>query len=218
MNQSQNKSLLPEGEFIALMAMVTALIALSTDAMLPALDDIGTSLGTQNPNDNQLVLVMLFLGLAVGQLFSGPLSDAIGRKPTVSLGYAVFIVGCILSIFATNMTMMLGGRVLQGLGVAGPRTVSIALIRDLYEGRRMARIMSFIMTVFILVPIIAPTLGQGILLIADWRSIFVALLLMALATFFWFTIRQPETLPPERRMLKLLGVRLDCCFILVSTG
>ena len=143
---------------------------------------------------------MLFFGLAVGQLFYGPLSDSVGRKPVINLGYFVFILGCILSIFATNMTMMLCGRALQGLGIAGPRTATMALIRDLYEGRAMARIMSFIMTVFILVPMLAPAIGQGILVIANWQAIFGVLLLIAIVSAIWLNLRQPETLSAEKRM------------------
>lgn len=188
------------GEFVAMMALMMSLVAMSIDTMLPALADIGADLGAQRDNANQLVVTTIFLGLAVGQLFYGPLSDSIGRKPAIALGYAVFVAGSLLSIFAVSFPMMLAGRLLQGLGMAAPRGVSLALIRDRFEGRAMAQVMSFISVVFILVPIIAPSFGQAILLVADWHAIFVALLVLAMVSLVWFLLRQPETLPAARRL------------------
>ena len=193
------------GEFVALMAMMTSLAALSTDAMLPALPAIGLDLGLQQENAGQLVVSFLFLGMAVGQLFYGPVSDSSGRKPAIYVGYGLFIVGCLMSIFSSSFVVMLAGRLLQGIGVAGPRSVSTALIRDLYEGRRMAQVMSFIATVFILVPVIAPMLGQGVLMISGWRAIFGALLVLALLSLAWFALRQPETLPTDLRVPFSIG-------------
>lgn len=192
-------------EFVALMAFMTALTALSIDAMLPALGDIGRELGAQRANDSQLVIAMIFLGLSIGQIFYGPLSDSTGRKPAIYVGIGLYIIGCLLALFATNFQMMLIGRFLQGIGVAGPRSVAVALVRDQYAGRAMARVMSFVMTVFILVPIIAPMLGQGILLFAHWRAIFALYLLLALLIGGWFALRQPETLVAERRIPFQIG-------------
>ncbi|MEZ4618828.1 MAG: MFS transporter [Caldilineaceae bacterium] len=135
----QPQTALPFTEFVALMASMTALVALSIDAMLPALAEIANDLGAQRANDSQLVISLIFLGLAIGQIFYGPLSDSIGRKPAIYLGFALFSVGCLLGLFAVDFRMMLIGRFLQGFGVAGPRGVSIALVRDQYEGRAMAR-------------------------------------------------------------------------------
>jgi len=187
------------GEFVSLMAMLTSLVALSIDAMLPALTDIGSDLGVQRPNDNQLIISALFLGFAVGQLIYGPLSDRIGRKPGIYAGLTLFILGCILSIVAWSYPVMLCGRFLQGFGAAGPRIVTMALIRDRYKGRAMARIMSFVITIFVIVPTVAPALGQAVLLVANWRMIFGLLLALATIAFVWFGVRQPESLPPERR-------------------
>ena len=130
----------------------------------------------------------------------GPLSDSIGRKPAIHAGLLLFIIGCLMSILATNFTVMLAGRVLQGLGAAGPRSVIVALVRDRYEGRAMARIMSLVMAVFIMVPALAPGIGQIILMVAHWRAIFGFLLAVAAISLVWFALRQPETLPPERRV------------------
>ena len=194
------KNALPFSEFVALMATMMALAALSTDAMLPALRDIGETLGVQAGNATQLVVSFLFLGMAFGQIVYGPVSDSFGRKPAIYVGYGLFIAGCLLSIFAPNFSLMLAGRLLQGVGIAGPRSVTLALVRDQYEGRAMARVMSFVMVVFILVPVIAPTFGQTILLIASWRAIFGVLLTLALISVFWFAVRHPETLPAHRRI------------------
>ncbi|NKB60326.1 MAG: Bcr/CflA family efflux MFS transporter [Alphaproteobacteria bacterium] len=188
------------GEFVSLMALMTSLVALSIDAMLPALADIGRDLGVSDANEPQLVVSMLFLGLAVGQTIYGPLSDSIGRKAPIYAGLAIYLIGSLLCIFAWSFTAMLVGRFLQGLGVAAPRIVTMAMVRDQYAGNAMARIMSLIMAVFIIVPALAPALGQGILIIAEWRAIFGLLLTLATIAFFWFSFRQPETLPPGRRL------------------
>ena len=194
------RGMLSSREFIPLIALLMSLVALSIDAMLPALPAIGSDLGAARRNDAQLVVTSLFLGLGFGQLLFGPLSDCIGRKPAICAGLAMFMAGCIVSVFAPTFESMLAGRVLQGVGVAAPRVVTMALVRDQYEGRRMARIMSFAMAVFILVPAIAPALGQGIMWIADWRAIFVTFFAIAVIAFAWLAIRQPETLPAARRI------------------
>jgi len=186
-------------EFVILISLMMSLTALSIDAMLPALSQIGSDLNVQNPNDRQLVISMIFFGLAIGQLFFGPLSDKTGRKPAIYGGLACFMIGSLLAAFAISFPMMLMGRFLQGVGVSAPRAVTLALVRDQYEGRAMARVMSFVMTVFILVPMIAPTLGQAILLFTGWRSIFGIFVLLAIVVLVWFGIRQPETLAPENR-------------------
>lgn len=186
-------------EFVTLLAMMVSILALSIDAMLPALDDIGRDLGVAQANDVQLVVSAMFLGFAAGQMVAGPLSDSYGRKPVIYGGYVIFTAGCVMSMFAENFTIMLAGRVLQGLGAAAPRIVSMALVRDGYEGRAMARILSIVMAIFILVPAIAPAMGQAVLLAASWRAIFGVLLGMALIAFAWFAVRQPETLGIEAR-------------------
>jgi DHA1 family bicyclomycin/chloramphenicol resistance-like MFS transporter len=187
-------------EFVALAAMMISLVALSTDTMLPALSDIGRDLLNPDDNANQLIISLFFLGLAFGQLIYGPLSDQIGRKPAIFIGLLFYIIGCLLSFFAMNFPFMLMGRILQGVGAAGPRIVIISMVRDQYSGRAMARVMSFVMTVFIFTPIVAPGLGQAILLISHWRAIFGAFLLIAMIATAWFTLRQPETLSPEHRI------------------
>jgi DHA1 family bicyclomycin/chloramphenicol resistance-like MFS transporter len=187
------------GEFVILVSLMTSLAALAIDAMLPSLPQIGIDLNVQNVNDRQLVVSVLFLGMAIGQLFFGPLSDQTGRKPAIYAGYALFIVGALLSVLAINFPMMLLGRLLQGVGISSPRAVTVALVRDRYAGRAMARVMSFVMTVFILIPMLAPTFGQAVLLFSGWRAIFLSFMLLAIVTLLWFALRMPETLAQENR-------------------
>jgi|TARA_B110000259_G_scaffold73155_1_gene86139 DHA1 family bicyclomycin/chloramphenicol resistance-like MFS transporter len=187
-------------EFVVLMAMIISMVALSIDAMLPALPNIAADLGVTRINDSQYVISILFAGMAIGQMIFGPMSDSVGRKYAINVGFAVFIVGCLVSLLAETFTMMLIGRFLQGFGAAGPRVVSIALVRDRYEGREMARVMSFVMTIFILVPIVAPALGQAILMFSDWRGIFWMFLVLSFIALSWFNLRQPETLLVENRI------------------
>ena len=174
------------------------------------------------------MIVSLFFGLGIGQICFGPLSDRIGRKPAIYAGLAVFMAGCVVSIFAPTFETMIAGRVLQGIGVAGPRIVTVALVRDQYGGRPMARIMSFAMAVFILVPAAAPALGLLVMRMAGWRAIFVAFFVIAAAALVWLLVRQPETLPPERRrplspralgaaVREILGIRAAVGYT-VATG
>lgn len=192
-------------EFVALMATLTALAALSIDMVLPALPAIGASLGVVRANDNQLIVSLLFLGFGLGQLFYGPLSDAVGRKPAAFVGLALFSVGCLLALVSRSFPLILASRFLQGIGVAGPRTITLALVRDKFEGREMARVMSLITVVFILVPIVAPAIGQTVLAAWGWRAIFAVYLVMSLVVTIWFAARQEETLPSHRRMPLALG-------------
>ncbi len=196
---------LPAREFALLIAMLTAMAAMAIDAMLPALGEIGSELGVVRENNRQLVISALFLGLALGQIVYGPLSDRFGRKPGMYIGLGLFVLGCLLSMAAWSYPVMLAGRFLQGIGAAGPRIVCLALVRDRYEGREMARVMSFIFAVFVIVPTVAPALGQVILLVSGWRAIFGALLAFAATALMWFAIRQPETLTPERRVPLSIG-------------
>jgi DHA1 family bicyclomycin/chloramphenicol resistance-like MFS transporter len=187
------------------MATLTALAAMSIDMVLPALPAIGASLGVERSNDNQLVVSLLFLGFGVGQLFYGPLSDSVGRKPAAFAGLTLFSAGCVLALASRSFPMMLAGRFLQGLGVAGPRTITLALVRDRFEGREMARVMSLITVVFILVPVVAPAIGQTVLALSGWRAIFGVYLATGLVATIWFAVRQEETLPRERRIPLAVG-------------
>ena len=145
------------------MAALMSVTALAIDALLPALDVIGIAIGTETPADNQLLVTMIFVGLGIGPLVFGPLSDATGRKPSVYLGFVIFIIASFICISAETLEIMILGRILQGIGLSAPRTVCIAIIRDLYDGDYMARIMSFVTVVFLLIPIVAPAMGKFVL-------------------------------------------------------
>ena len=186
-------------EFVVLIAFMVSIVAMSTDVMLPALADIGEELSVSHANDAQFIITALFLGFGLGMLFAGPLSDSFGRRPIIFLGYAVFIVGCALSAVTQTWELMILGRVLQGIGAAAPRVVTVALVRDGYAGRSMAFIMSFIMAVFVLVPMIAPAIGQVIMAVSGWRMTFVFLGVIAVLAATWFAARQPETLHMDMR-------------------
>jgi DHA1 family bicyclomycin/chloramphenicol resistance-like MFS transporter len=189
-------------EFTVLLAMLFATIAFSIDAMLPALPEIAAELTPADPNRAQLILTAFVLGMGAGTLIAGPVSDAIGRKSTILAGFSLYVLGAWLAHDAQTLDLLLAARVLQGLGAAAPRIVGVALVRDLYSGREMARISSFVMMVFILVPAVAPLIGQAIIGVWGWRAIYLAFILFALAGALWLTLRQPETLArADRRAL-----------------
>lgn len=183
-----------------MMASLMSVVALAIDALLPALEIIGFAIGTQQAVDNQLLITMIFLGLGVGPLIFGPLSDAMGRKPVVYMGLVLFVIASFICVHAPNLEMMIFGRILQGIGLAAPRTIAIAIIRDLYRGDYMARIMSFVTVVFLLVPIVAPLLGQWIMDAYNWQGIFYVQIVSTLLVTLWFWRRQPETLEISKRI------------------
>ncbi len=187
-------------EFTALMAMLFATIAFSTDAMLPAMPTIVAELTADAPNRAQLIITFFMLGMGIGTLVTGPLSDAFGRKPTILACAGLYIGGSVLAWAAPSLELLLAARVLQGLGAAGPRIVGLAIVRDQYAGREMARIVSFIFLVFSLFPAFAPLIGQGIIGLLGWRSIFLMFVLFIGISSLWLFFRQPETLPRAARV------------------
>lgn len=195
-------------EFIVLIALLFATIAFSIDAMLPALPQIAEELSPDAPNAAQLILTSFVLGMGIGTLFAGPLSDAFGRKPVILAGAALYCMAALMAYVSPTLEGVLIARLLQGLGSAGPRVVSLALVRDLYKGREMARIMSFAMLIFTLVPAIAPFIGQGIIWVAGWRGIFLSFVAFSALSMLWFWLRQPETMPKAaRRPLRAATLR-----------
>ncbi len=190
---------LAQPEFIALMAMLAASVAFAIDAMLPAIAEIGAELSPGNLNSAQLIITSFVVGLGAGTFFTGPLSDAYGRRPVMVGGAIIYIAASFAAWLAQSLEIMLIARVVQGLGAAGPRVVAIAMVRDLYGGRDMARIVSFVMVVFSLVPALAPTMGYFIIGSVGWRAIFLAFIVFAGVSMTWLLIRQPETLAPEHR-------------------
>jgi DHA1 family bicyclomycin/chloramphenicol resistance-like MFS transporter len=192
-------------EFTALLAMSMALAALGIDLMLPAFTAMRVDLGLgADSTDVAGVVTAYFLGLAIGQVVYGPLSDRFGRRPALFLGYGVYAVGALASAVAPGLGVLLVARFVWGLGAAGPRVVTLAVIRDSFDGERMARAMSFVMAVFILVPVVAPTLGAAIVTVVSWRWLFGLCLLAAAAMTLWAR-RLPETLAPEHQLELRLG-------------
>jgi DHA1 family bicyclomycin/chloramphenicol resistance-like MFS transporter len=188
-------------EFVALMAVLIGITALSIDIMLPALADIVGAYGVDGENDRQLIITFYLAGFALGQPFVGPLSDRFGRKPVLIVGLALYLLGAALALIAPSFSTLLAARALQGMGAASPRITSMAIVRDRFVGRHMARVMSFIMMVFIIVPIMAPTIGQGIVLLGHWSWIFAFMLCAAALALTWSALRLPETRAPEDRIL-----------------
>ena len=183
-------------EFVCLTAGLMALTALAIDIMLPALPEIASTFDVTSENDRQLIIILYLAGFAVGQIFFGPLSDHYGRKPILMLGLGVFIVGTIGALWAKSFDTLLVARIVQGMGAASPRIIAVAVIRDLYSGRQMARVMSFAMMVFITIPVLAPSVGQALVHVGNWHWIFFVLLAMATAAAIWSGIRLPETARP----------------------
>ncbi|MGE5721471.1 MAG: multidrug effflux MFS transporter [Sphingomonadales bacterium] len=186
-------------EFIAMMAALMATNALATDAMLPALGAMGTALHVQEANQRQLVIICFLLGFGVAQLFYGPVSDHFGRKRILVFSLTCYTLFTLLVGLAASFPLLLAARTLQGFAAAGSRVLVISVIRDRFHGAAMARIMSMTTIVFMLVPVLAPSIGQGVLAVSGWRMIFFLLAAFTLAVLAWSSIRLPETLPPERR-------------------
>ena len=187
-----------------------SLVALSIDALLPALEQIGISIRVQQgSHDSQLLVTMIFLGLGFGQLISGPISDSLGRKPVIYGGFILFVIASFICVSATNIEMMVLGRILQGIGLSAPRTISIAMVRDSFSGNYMAKIMSFIVVIFILVPVVAPAIGKLMLDAYGWKSIFYSQLIFGVIVMFWLWKRQPETLQEENRIKFAFRLFLD---------
>lgn len=200
---------LNEREFIALVAMLFASVAFSIDAMLPALSAIGEELSPADPSRGALVVGIFVLGMGLGTLFSGPLSDAYGRKALVLWPFGAFIAGSLLCAIAPTFELLLAGRFIQGVAVAGPRIAGLAMVRDLYSGTKMASIMSLAMIIFGLVPAVAPLIGQAINNAFGWHSIFVAMATLAAVLSIWFGLRQPESHPAEARRPMRIGTLWD---------
>ncbi|WP_421695879.1 multidrug effflux MFS transporter [Aestuariivirga sp.] len=186
-------------EFILLVALLNAMVAMSIDTMLPAIGSIAHELGAVDPNSRQFIITTFFGGLTLGTLIYGPWSDSLGRKPTIGFGLAIYALGTLICLFSFNFPMILIGRFIQGFGASAPRIVSIAMVRDGQAGAAMARVMSFVMMVFMLVPMLAPSIGTLVLIFANWRFIFLGFLAVGVIAGLWLWLRQDETLPRDKR-------------------
>ncbi|WP_299116401.1 multidrug effflux MFS transporter [uncultured Winogradskyella sp.] len=201
--QNQKRS---QFEFVVLMAALMSIVALSIDAVLPALPMIGNYLSVSSPSENPKLITSIFLGLGIGQLIFGPLSDSFGRKPIVYVGFVLFVIASIICVTTKSFEVMLFGRILQGIALASPRTMCIAMVRDSYDGDYMAKILSIVVMVFILVPVVAPTLGQFLMNHYNWQFIFTFNLIFGILVVIWFWLRQPETLKDKYRIPYRLSI------------
>lgn len=194
-------------EFIALVAALMAVNALAIDVMLPALPYMGEALGISNENERQFVVTAYMLGMGIAVLGFGPLTDRFGRRAPLLVGVGIYVVAAIVAAFAPNFTMLLVLRFIQGMGAASVRVIAQAVVRDRYSGREMAEVMSLTFMVFMAIPIIAPGIGQVLLLTGPWQSIFIFMGGLALALWVWTFLRLPETLPlDQRRPLSASGI------------
>ncbi|MEM0921824.1 MAG: multidrug effflux MFS transporter [Pseudomonadota bacterium] len=185
--------------FLVFLALMTSVVALTIDAVLPALDTIAVDLAFEDPNARQFIVLNVLLGMGISQLVFGPMADALGRRQTALIGWGVYLAGTAMAALGPGAEWMLAGRFLQGFGAGAPRVVATTLARDLYEGRPLARVMSLVLTVFMLIPILAPLLGQGIEAMLGWQAIFALYAALALVSGGWYFLGVPETLKPEHR-------------------
>src|SRR6201991_938236 len=192
-------------EFVVAIASIMALNPLAMDMMLPALPSIGAAFNIADANRPQMVLSTFIIGFGVGQFVMGPLSDRFGRRPVLLGGMAVYCIASLLAIAAPSFETLLLARALQGLGTSATRVIAVSIVRDCYAGRKMASVMSLAMMVFIAVPVIAPSFGQAVMMLAQWRGIFIVLMLYGVAALVWSALRMPETLPPSARKSLAIG-------------
>lgn len=195
----ENRSPIGQAELVSLLAMLSATVAFSIDAMLPALPEIGAALSPDAPNKAQLVLGAFILGLGLGTFVAGPLSDAYGRRRIAVIGAIIYTVAALVAALSPSLETLILARFVQGLGASGPRVTAMAIVRDLFSGRRMAQVLSYIIFVFTLAPVIAPSLGWAIAWAFGWRAIFVSFAVFSFVSMAWLLLRQPETLTPENR-------------------
>lgn len=203
MNEEARPVLRPNpgfAEFVFLVALMMGVTAFAVDAVLPAFPEMGASLAVADPNRLQLVVFVYMLGFGFAQLIYGTASDVVGRRPAYLAGLLIFLIGCVMAVLATDLATLLVARFVQGVGAASGRVLSTAIVRDRFSGRDMARVMSLNMTVFIMVPVLAPAIGSLLLLAGDWQAIFLAMIATGVALGAWFWLRMPETLAPENRM------------------
>lgn len=187
-------------EFIALIALIMATVALAINSMIPALPAIGQSLGIVHDNDRQFVIGAFLIGFGISQFFIGTLSDRFGRRPVLLISIAGYVIFSLAAAFAPSFELLIAARVAQGAGAAGGRALVVSIVRDRYVGRQMARVMSLAFIIFMAAPVLAPSIGQLVLAVAPWRWIFVVLAAIGIVILLWAGLRLPETLPADRRI------------------
>ncbi|WP_432450149.1 multidrug effflux MFS transporter [Aliiroseovarius marinus] len=204
-------------EYVLLMAALFSMVAFSIDSIMPALPQIAAQFVPDDVNRAQLLISSFVIGAGLGQLVFGPLSDTIGRRCSLAAGMVLYMMAAFATLWAQSLESILFLRFVQGMGAAGPRTCGMAMTRDLYEGREMARVNSMAFTFFVLVPAVAPLIGQWVVLGFGWRHMFTTYIIMAALILTWFLTRQPETLPPERRRKLSPGPTITAFKTVLST-
>ncbi|WP_083590639.1 multidrug effflux MFS transporter [Aurantimonas sp. 22II-16-19i] len=215
--QQTNTHGLPYRELVMMVACLMAMNAAAIDIFIPALQDIGTALQVSDANQRQFVITAYLLGFGGGQIVYGPLSDRYGRRRVLLFGIAVYVIAAGIATFSTSFAMLLTMRAIQGMGAAATRVIAISVVRDCFGGRRMASVMSLVMMVFMAIPVLAPNIGQGIMLFGSWREIFVIVALFGAGVGIWAALRLPETLAPENRR-ELTTKRVGEAFRIVLTN
>ena len=197
-SESTNTAPIGFREFVVMVAALMALGAIGVDSMLPALPAIGAHLHVATENERQYVISIYLIGLGLGQLIHGPLADRFGRRPVLIAALSIYGVANVVAAFSASFPLLLVARLFGAVAVAATRVVTIALVRDCYSGRAMARVMSLVIIVFMIAPVMAPSLGQFILLFGSWRLIFSVIATLTAIVLVWFALRMPETLAGER--------------------
>ena len=208
---------LPYWELVIMVASLMAMNAAAIDVFIPALQEMGKTLAVADPNQRQLVITAYILGFGGAQLVYGPLSDRFGRRPVLMVGLSIYMVATIAGAFSPTFTALLAFRLIQGIGAAATRVIAVSVVRDTFGGRRMASVMSLVMMVFMTVPVIAPNIGQAIMVFGNWREVFIVTGLFGLCVSLWAAIRLPETLHPEDRR-ELTVKRVAEAFRIVLTN
>lgn len=217
-----NEALQPQrslgrAEFIALAAALMSLNALAIDIMLPALQQIGAELGVDDENARQYIVTAYIAGLGGGQLVFGPVSDRFGRRAPLFFGLVLYVSAALIAAISPSFAFILVLRFLQGIGAATTRVIAVSAIRDVFGGRQMAEVLSMVMMVFMVIPVIAPSIGQIIMIFGDWSEIFLAMAVLAVIFGTWAALRLPETLSPEnRRELTFSSVTKGFAYVLTN--
>lgn len=226
---ARSRTAVGRAEFIGLAAALMALNAMAIDIMLPGLQQIGAALGVVDENERQFIITAYILGLGGAQLFYGPIADRFGRRGPLLVGLAVYVATSFAAAFASSFATLLALRFLQGVGAAATRVIAVSAIRDTFGGRRMAEVMSLVMMVFMIIPVVAPGLGQAAMIFGDWPVIFLLMGGVSLAITFWAAMRLPETLTPQQRRALSFRVimegfrivvtdRIALCYTLAATA
>ncbi|WP_185982769.1 multidrug effflux MFS transporter [Aureimonas mangrovi] len=208
---------LPHWELVTLIASLMALNAAAIDIVIPALANIGAALDVADENSRQFAITAYVLGFGAAQILYGTLSDRFGRKPILIVGLVIYTLASVAAAFSPTFGALLAFRAIQGIGAAATRVVAVSIVRDLFDGRRMASVMSIVMMIFMVIPVLAPNLGQVVMMFGNWRELFLVVAAFGLVVSIWSLLRLPETLHPDDR-IPLTAERVLLAFRTVVTN